>query len=639
MEVDGDDLKYSTSGATHPFSWEPCGALVVGNWEGGSRMQCVAHWEHLVNLQVHLDRPLTWDSERNEWRWHKTWRMPEITIRVAGTSAFSGSGTSLEVRLSVVCAGNQTNELIDVGIIGPDGSPLNASLPVVDGECRFSRLRLIGTSNTHGGKRFHLTVSLLARRLGSTQADLRVIGSLISSGFSVYSRKDADKKRKKGFGRDGADEDNEEFAYEAFAPELFTKEFVKKVSDHNGSTTREPIDNSWIGLTRYFQAPNIRFKSRHPLLLAARFSNVVAIVRDAIKYPTEDERTYRALFCSCGFPTSCTLSECDSCAWKQNARLSSDRDVLPPWIMVFINSQEIPQEAFRWLSDHMVCVKSLCFGFLPDVSALPQNYAPICDMKAMTELYCRVYALEFASKGISNNGLSTVNTATPPVKMEYRNTVVLDDSDNERMDSRQDFDGEKNVDATEALTKNPVKAGFAEYYIGLHSDLRSLLNSFLDAASNVVAEPEGAVVSGLQNVYFEFTEALAIHSFVEDTILFPELTKRVPGVAEAYNYDHFKQSDHLTRMYETLAVVDENNAAELFLQISGFAAIHQEHMEKEEEHLLPYFLSVFSDQELLDLIRRSSAASASNALSQPDNMWTLPGSSSVKTDPQKILQF
>ena len=206
----------------------------------------------------------------------------------------------------------------------------------------------IGTRNTHGGRRFHFLLSVVQKdSLGSQQ----VLASLISSAFSVYSRKDADKKRKKAdAGGAGDDTSN---AFQPFAPELFTRTFVKKVSDHNGRTLEETIDNHWTGLMRYFQAPNIRFKSRHPLLLAARFSNVVVILRDCNHFPEMDEAAIRAFLCACNFPPNCRSSDCLSCYQRQIQQMGGldkgDGGSLALWYISMRRNLSCPLEAKRWV--------------------------------------------------------------------------------------------------------------------------------------------------------------------------------------------------------------------------------------------------------------------------------------------------
>ncbi|KAA8491955.1 hypothetical protein FVE85_8437 [Porphyridium purpureum] len=714
----GDDV--AAAYAAHPFTWEKCSAMLVGQWEGGNMMQCVANWPQGLNMSVLLDRPLTWDIEKQEWRWHKTWRLPEITIHVTCPSV--PAGVALEVRLNVVCAGSHAKELVDVGLVGPDGKPFVDAQPVMDGQCRFARLRLLGTSNTHGGKRFHIAASLLSRRSDSGRPE--VVASAMSTGFSVYSRKDADKKRKKVGGFETTDDGGFELAYDVFSPELFTKTFVKKVNDHNsGTTLTEVIDNSWLGLMRYFQAPNIRFKSRHPILLATRFSNVIQIMRDCQKYPIEDETTLRRLLAACGFPHRSrgglheSASELD-----ESSGIVGDGEYLTSWMFTFRADLGIPPEAMRWLVEHMNCVKSPSLGFVSDSKLLPSHFIATTNLSLLIDVYCKIYALEYANRDLAGfhnmsphqsggqqkyvvpvimdpgitgagyerrmtdgslhgagslpsvaNMLATPKTQTrssfqidsdimqeptlPQNLPSYRGREMLEDSEDDA-DSSGGGDtlaqqrgcenaalaneGSRMMDTTDGRgptiwagssgnnnaidvnatvrqqAQSAVKASFGEYYIGMHSELRTLLNAFTDAASNVVASMSDEAVMDLRSVYYEFTESVARHAHVEDSLLFPALTRRVPGVAESYTYDHYKQSHHLTQILETMNSVNASNAADLFLQISSFAAVHEEHMEKEEEHLLPYFLSVFSDQEIYNLMQSVSELMTSGSL-WPDN--------------------
>lgn len=173
-----------------------------------------------------------------------------------------------------------------------------------------------------------------------------MLASLISSAFSVYSRKDADKKRKKTDVVGGSPDGFTTFT--PFAPELFTRTFVKKISDHNGRTLEEPIENNWLGLMRYFQAPNIRFKSRHPLLLAVRFSNVIVLLRDSQHFPEMDEFAIRNFLCACNFPPQCRTPNCLSCYVRQIGRLEKgDGTSLAPWHISMRRNQPCPLEARR----------------------------------------------------------------------------------------------------------------------------------------------------------------------------------------------------------------------------------------------------------------------------------------------------
>jgi len=598
----------------HDFSWERCRASVVRGFASDSRLTLPSEWPGSLNVSVSLDKPLSWDAEKQEWRWHKTWRLPEVCVRVNDKEGRQ----NLEVRFSIVCVASNSNELEDVGLIVPERDQKYAVSHIVDSECRFSRLRLMGTSNTHGGKRFHFLVSIVER---DSLGNQYVLASLISSAFSVYSRKDADKKRKKS---ESAGSASEVSIHSPFSPELFTRVFVKKISDHHGRTVEEPIDNSWAGLMRYFQAPNIRFKSRHPALLAVRFSNVVVILRDGEHYPESGEFTLRSFLCACGFPPQCRTPNCLSCYVRKNGPIGSyDGTFLAAWHISIRQDYTRPPEATRWISEHLSCVRSNTLGFIQDPSMLPPRFIPTDDIGDLQELYIKLYSLEFAAK------------AKPDRSTDRNDSLRMEDPRNgyggmiNDQNRGQGSDLVDNVLRAEKHELRPfvpgadigtadsaTKSQFAEFFVGLSSDIRQLRNDFSEASSVLVSECTEENIQVLEATYCNLAEALAMHCRIADTILFPELVKRKPGVAEAYSVDHYKQSGRLTQLHDLISTLDEAKATELFLQVYRFTALDTEHVEKEEEHLLPYFLVNFADHELIDLMKKVETAQANAKLIQ-----------------------
>ena len=64
--------------------------------------------------------------------------------------------------------------------------------------------------------------------------------------------------------------------FDPFPPDTFEKTFIKRNTKLNESK-EEVIENSLGGLSQYFTAPNIRNKVKHPVFLAAKFSNCVRL--------------------------------------------------------------------------------------------------------------------------------------------------------------------------------------------------------------------------------------------------------------------------------------------------------------------------------------------------------------------------
>ena len=585
------------SGSEHSsrtFSWEPCALRVKhGDSDGQRDFVCNGEWPDDYEFRVDLSRMLTWDLSKEEWRWHKTWRLPDIVVKANAARL----GIGVEARVTIVCAGANGNELTDAGIITTDQKRPDAALQLVDGTCRFTRLRLVGTSSTHGGRRFHILVSLV-RDDGEGGQTKHALASLISTAFSVYSRKNADKKRKREETRRPG-EWSEGYDFIPFDPSEFTRDFVKKTNDHHGHTTEESIDNSWEGLLRYFQAPNIRFKCRHPLFLAVRFSNVLIILRDKFRWPDpSSEDTIRSFVCSCGFPLNCI---------KDDPVSIGHGEFLPPWLIALRKEvlTECPPAALKKLKDSLSVIKGPALGFLPDPSILPKRYTQTDNVDKMKTVYSKLFDMEFSTKR------RVPSEASCRMQKKRRITAKGDStgmsSETENADNTSEVGSLGHIPTSvDGDVAEEVREYFQGYFKSLHNELRQLLSSLVEYATVVVTSPTEEHVQNLKHAYEDFTEALAVHAYIEDNILFPELSKRVPHVAESYMFDHDQERGRLTEIQSLMSSASPQRFADLFLKISEFAALHKAHMEKEEGHLLPYFTKVFNNQEIVNLVGSSA---------------------------------
>eukprot|EP00178_Gracilaria_changii_P007186 TRINITY_DN22_c0_g1_i1.p2 TRINITY_DN22_c0_g1~~TRINITY_DN22_c0_g1_i1.p2 ORF type:complete len:696 (-),score=84.99 TRINITY_DN22_c0_g1_i1:7759-9846(-) len=579
-------------------------SLTIVLKDGTQLLQCAADAENIYNLQVNLSRELAWDAAKNSWRWHKTWRVPDCLV-TADTSALYGVG-DLEAHLSVVCQGEKPHQLQDAGVQSLDRSQPYASLQLVDGRCRFSRLRLVGTTSTFGGRLFHFVVSIVRRE----RENITAIASVISTAFAVYSRKNADKKRKV-VDREAmmSGRWSEGYSFIPFDPKELDRKFIKKAVNTEGVMVEKEITNSWEGLLAYFQAPNIRFKIRHPLFLAIRFSSVLVILRDSLRFPQESEEALRSFICSCGFPLNCK---------RDPAVKIGHGEFLPPWLIAFRNSamSDCSHEILQKLSDLMKVVKGPALGFVPDDSLLPQRYSPTFDVTSLGQLYSKLYAIEFASslKDKSNgNTQSSIITKKPKTKMEpmESDTVVgyhpcgtpIYAPESSRVKSSVSHAGDSS--SSSRGPSQQMRTSFESYFISLHGELRMLLQKVVELVSQCVTDPQKADKETLRKAYEDFTEALSVHAYVEEQVMFKKLSDRFPRVTESYSVDHWLEKGKMDEIANIMRDMDPQKIADLFLKISELAAVHKVHMDKEEFHLLPYFLDHFSDEEIIDLIRQS----------------------------------
>lgn len=516
----------------------------------------------------------------------------------------------LEAHLSVVCQGERPHQLEDAGIQSLDRSQPSATLQLVDGRCRFSRLRLVGTTSTFGGRLFHFVVSIV-RREGST---VTALASLISTAFAVYSRKNADKKRKV-VDREAmmSGRWSEGYSFIPFQPKELDRTFIKKATNSEGVLIEEEITNSWEGLLAYFQAPNIRFKIRHPLFLAIRFSNVLVVLRDALRFPQESEEALRSFVCSCGFPLNCK---------RDPAVKIGHGEFLPPWLIAFRRSamDRCSPTIIQKLADLMKVVKGPALGFVPDDSLLPQRYSPTFDVASLGQLYTKLYAIEFAG-GVcdtddnSQNGKGNAKRAklkSEPMDAEDLlgfhpcGTPIFTSAEIRRANSV--ISGENSTNSSSRVpSSKQMRSSFESYFIALHGELRMLLHKVVELASQCVTNPNKCEAETLRKAYHDFTEALSVHAFVEEHVLFKKLSDRVPRVTESYYVDHLMEKGRLDEISNIMKDMEPKKIAELFLKISELSAVHTIHMEKEEYHLLPYFLNNFDDNEISELIRQSQS--------------------------------
>lgn len=605
-------------------------SLTIVKQDGTKVLQCRADTDNQYDLNVQLSRDLAWDANKRSWRWHKTWRVPDCLV-TADVNALHGIA-DLEAHLSVVCQAELPHHLEDAGVQSLDRTHQTATLQLVDGRCRFSRLRLVATTSTFGGRMFHFVVSIVKREGDSVTA----LASVISTAFAVYSRKNADKKRK-AIDREAmiAGRWSEGYSFVPFEPKELDRTFIKKTTNAEGVLVEEEITNSWEGLLAYFQAPNIRFKIRHPLFLAIRFSNVLVILRDAFRFPQESEEALRSFICSCGFPLNCK---------RDPAVKIGHGEFLPPWLIAFRSSamKNCNPATVQKLADLMKVVKGPALGFVPDDSLLPQRYSPTFDVASLGQLYTKLYALEFAGgcngeggendeQGSLNTMGSDVATKRAKTKLEPKHleglvgfhpcgTPIFHPEEEEASGTNGFKPADADVQSSTGTSHGPsqlMRSSFESYFIALHGELRMLLQKVVELVSQCVTRQDSVDVESLRRVYEDFTEALSVHAYVEEHVLFKKLSDRVPNLTESYTVDHVIEKGRIDEISNIMKDMDPKKITDLFLKVSELAAVHKIHMDKEEYHLLPYFLQKFDDSEISELIRQCQTTI--NQLSQkPD---------------------
>ncbi|KAK4523765.1 hypothetical protein GAYE_SCF00G1661 [Galdieria yellowstonensis] len=552
----------------HDFTWQVCDKINISAKRDNDDR---SYHKGLEGFKITLARDFLYDSAKKEFRWHKTWCLPVIEVVVPQYQQFGGN-LSAKIQC-VVSSSTGDAPLADVGLDGRTVQQL------VNGECSFSRLRFISTSNIHGGKKFHLLLSLWR--------ESHCVVAYISTGISVYSRKDADKKRKKA--KDVLETRTIETPFRVFSPSLFDKDFVKKVNDHKGHTICEKIDNSVAGLVNYFQAPNIRAKCRHPVFLLCKFSNVLSLARNANMFPNE---TKQEMFYS--FLSDLGMSKYDGAQTDQKE--VAENSSYPRWFIVLKESKCLTEEAKRRISDNMSYIECRLIGFVTSPALLPENYQLVENVVLLRQTYERCYSsflLTSDSKAV--NSIEIQDKWDPVESFQWEDVV----SNIENV-SYSSPDDSCNISVESYCSVDTL----AEHYFRIHQQIRQLLFQLLDGATQCMREPSSETVDKLQIVYRSFFRLLRAHAHAEDTIIFPQLAKKIPGITEAYHLDHFMEGRELASLGDMIENFVPEMANDVFRKVSSFSARFLQHMEKEEEHLIPYLVHVFSDHEVAILKER-----------------------------------
>eukprot|EP00170_Pyropia_yezoensis_P001470 contig_6480_g1474 len=386
---------------------------------------CVSSFPPELTPRVSLSRSLIRSNDGGVHRWNKSWLFPEVTVRVDPVPA-TASATSVQV-LVVTSPANPSADGPATAAGGSEGTVENAGLgtsdtsrvvrpcrqqTLVNGEAIFTRLRLRATSYALGGRRFSLVVVLFDAR-GA------VLSSIVSSPFLVHARIDGapprcrwSTPRTRRSSRSGA------YNFSAFDVDTFSRVYVKKSSvKGNGaaSTVEEVIDNSAVGLLRYFTAPNIRNKSRHPLLLVVRFSAALLLSRDVERYPVFDDDAATAFIAACG---TVLPNAVDRDAGVPGVETTP----LVPWILSLrspagavgasaggggaggsgtggdiADAACSEARAVLRLRDMLGNLRGPAVGWVADATVLPPRYTETADTGLMQRVYTRLRALADAA--------------------------------------------------------------------------------------------------------------------------------------------------------------------------------------------------------------------------------------------------
>mmetsp|Transcript_21892 Transcript_21892/g.89071 ORF Transcript_21892/g.89071 Transcript_21892/m.89071 type:complete len:642 (+) Transcript_21892:399-2324(+) len=573
-------------GPENRFGWRPYRGTVRVDSPNPSTMMCTDRWPEGLNISAGLENELSWDIVKEEWRWHKTWRLPEVYVQVSVLEK-----VNMNVRLSMVYM-DPRGGMREIKMLGSQGQTSPFYSTIVNGKATFSRIRLTGTSNKCGGERFRLLVSLVPDVANQSIE----IYSLISSPFCVYSRRDADKTNR---GRNQHESSN----WSTFPPVMLSNKLAKKTTDKKGSSTTEEITDSWVGIIRYFQAPNIRGKNKYPLLTCLRFSSVLMILRNTDLFPEADERALRNLFCVSGFSVRCELSVCTKCNPE-----TLKKGTAPLWFVTLRNFQTYKPAHVKWLIDHMYYMKSPELRFIADPKMLQSKYVPTENLAEMKSLYTRLYELEVNVKSAPKKSTpsESLSKVAEPSRAETEGSSRLSQQTLVLLSKYRDQDVGPYAKSPLKLDSEQESKRFKQFCDQIHLETESLLDQLSCEVTGLLTDSSEERVHCLRQLILRCAQSFEVHAFAEESVLFAEMQKRTAGICESYKVDHVRLRDKFRGLYDIASQL--NQPSQIFLKGVQFTEVMREHLRKEREHLFPCFLKTFSVEELGALWRAAQMA-------------------------------
>ncbi|EGR27835.1 zinc finger transcription factor sma, putative [Ichthyophthirius multifiliis] len=229
-----------------------------------------------VKLFIDTEKSLQY-SEDLGWNWHKSWNLPNISVRLEIKDVATGDSLQPPKNLYVIFFSyiflkilkkahlfaikaviDQPDNfhLVDIGMKG------NTKIELINGQAFFQAIKFMSTSYNNEGVKFHLVLCIYI--MNEDEEIPKMLNATISPPIFVDSRKSA---------RDSQVilEKKMSSYVDPFLPENLDKTFVKRENKKKNDNEIN-ISNNSDGLFNYLTAPNIRHKVKHPLFLALKFS-------------------------------------------------------------------------------------------------------------------------------------------------------------------------------------------------------------------------------------------------------------------------------------------------------------------------------------------------------------------------------
>jgi len=149
-----------------------------------------------------------------------------------------------------------------------------------------------------------------------------------------------------------------------------------------------------------------------------------------------------------------------------------------------------------------------------------------------------------------------------------------------------------------------------DLYTGPHKGQRLRFSTISKSCGTLNVNDQNAITA-LEGELASFRDNMYLHADIEEKFIHPLLSERVPGGADRLNEDHrmmHKQFDELVACFgEIKKKPREELSLEFYLAWNRFISFYLNHIDYEEEHVMPTLWKLCTPDELGDVFKKAMA--------------------------------
>ncbi|EAR93220.2 zinc finger transcription factor sma protein, putative (macronuclear) [Tetrahymena thermophila SB210] len=306
------------------------------------------------------------------WEWHKSWKIPTINCTLNITDPQTNESIILpksEVYAEIYAVKEfqqNSTHLENVSILGENRSYFKNS------QCSFKYLKFIKTSYDYSGSNFQLVIAVYLNQINEKYPI--VLESRISPPIFVYNRYGC------GVSCGCYKTKIKNYFFDPFLPESLDRKYVKRFSRKKHSKDL-PIENDINGLSNFISAPNIRFKIKHPVFLAIKFSYCVKMYHNTNLIPYSDD--YLEFLQVVQYNLQTTYI---------NSKMKNDITIQEiPLILYVEHTLSLESIELKRIRDFFKLINENVVQIVQDPQTIPENFKEVKDIERIKEAYQKAY--------------------------------------------------------------------------------------------------------------------------------------------------------------------------------------------------------------------------------------------------------